>query len=223
MSSNIDVNASTPSGRTYAGQSHADREAERRSAFLDAGLELIGTEGYRAATVRAVCKQAGYTDRYFYALFGSTEGLLAAVYAELAERLQQSMDAAIQSAPDTLEGRTRAGLMAYFRFMRDPRTARIMMGEVLGVSDAITSLYLQTVRGFAELLVLSAPELATVPDDDGHRLFGQSLVGAVIYAAGAWAMSGYRQPETQVIDSCQSLIIGALQRYADDRVGRTDR
>ena len=53
--------------------------AERRAAFLEAGFELIGTEGYRAATVRAVCKQAGYTDRYFYQLFGSTEGLLLAV------------------------------------------------------------------------------------------------------------------------------------------------
>lgn len=217
MSRSVSSSSTTP--RTYAGQSAADRDAERRAAFLEAGLELIGTQGYRAATVRGLCREAGYTDRYFYALFGNTEGLLAAVYSELVERLKHSMRTAIEAAPEDDEARVDAGLTTYVRFMRDERNARIMMGEILGVSDDITALYLQTVVEFADLLLASAPGIGDQSPGEEARLFGQSLIGAVIYAAGAWAMSGYRQPEAQVIGCCRSILLGALQRYQADHSG----
>ena len=67
-------------GRTYAGESLSERTARRRQQFLDAGLQVFGTTGYRTATVRQLCKQAGLTDRYFYESFASTEDLLVAVY-----------------------------------------------------------------------------------------------------------------------------------------------
>ena len=94
------MSRSRASRRVYGGQSHADRMAERRAAFIEAGFQLIGTEGYRAATVRAVCKQAGITDRYFYELFGNTEGLLIAVYETVAEALQQALMQALAEADD---------------------------------------------------------------------------------------------------------------------------
>ena len=183
--------------------------AERRAAFLEAGFELIGTEGYRAATVRAVCKQAGYTDRYFYQLFGSTEGLLLAVYTQVSERLKQALITAMESAEPAIEARSEAG---------DPRNARIMMSEILGVSDEITALYMRTVVEFADLLMAATAPLAPAmaePREDA-AIFGQSLVGAVIYAAGSWAMTGYRQPEASVIRSCQSILIGALKQRLDE-------
>ena len=39
-------------GRAYAGESLAERRARRRLSFLDAGLQVFGTTGYRTATVR---------------------------------------------------------------------------------------------------------------------------------------------------------------------------
>ncbi len=206
------MNAAARPRRVYGGQSHEDRMAERRKAFVDAGFELIGTEGYRAATVRAVCKHAGYTDRYFYQLFGSTEGLLLAVYSQVSEQLKQALVTAMDGTDASIEARSEAGLRAFFRFMRDPRNARIMISEVLGVSDEITALYMRTVVEFAGLLMAATaslePSLAE-PNED-NAIFGQSLIGAVIYAAGAWAMGGYRQPEESVIAGCRSILIGAL-------------
>ena len=212
------MNGTARPRRVYGGQSHEDRMVERRAAFLEAGFGLIGTEGYRAATVRAVCKQAGYTDRYFYQLFGSTEGLLLAVYTQVSERLKQALITAMESAEPAIEARSEAGLVAFFRFMRDPRNARIMMSEILGVSDEITALYMRTVVEFADLLMAATAPLAPAmaePREDA-AIFGQSLVGAVIYAAGSWAMTGYRQPEASVIRSCQSILIGALKQRLDE-------
>ncbi len=209
------MSRSRASRRVYGGQSHADRMAERRAAFIEAGFQLIGTEGYRAATVRAVCKQAGITDRYFYELFGNTEGLLIAVYETVAEALQQALMQALAEADDDIGSKTDAGLRAFLASMRDDRTARIMMAEILGVSAEVTSLYMRTSQAFATLLITAASPLAPGVLDPGqadNALFGQSLVGAIIYAAGAWALSGYREPEEVVIASCRMIVIGAWRQ-----------
>lgn len=205
------------SKRVYAGQSPTERTAERREAFIEAGFELIGTEGYRAATVRAVCRQAGFTDRYFYQLFGNTEGLLTAVYTRVSQQLKRALDEAEAAAGPALEARSEAGLRAFIRFMRDARNARILMSEILGVSDEVTKLYMRTTVEFADRLMT-----ATVPADveivdsaEDAALFGQALVGAMIYAAGAWAMNGYRQSEDSVVASCQSILMGALRQRLD--------
>ena len=66
------------SGRTYGGESADDRLTRRRRQLLDAGLELFGTAGYRATTVRQLCREAKVSDRYFYEQFDSTEDLLLA-------------------------------------------------------------------------------------------------------------------------------------------------
>lgn len=213
------MSTSRASRRVYGGQSHADRMSERRAAFVEAGFELIGTEGYRAATVRAVCKQAGVTDRYFYELFGNTEGLLIAVYQAVAEELQQSLIAALADAEDNIEAKTEAGLRAFFSFMRDDRNARIMMAEILGVSADVTALYMHTSQVFATLLITAASPLAPGvidPNQPDNALFGQSLVGAIIYAAGAWALSGYREPEDVVIASCRMIVIGAWRQRMEE-------
>src|ERR1700735_1278322 len=87
-------------GRPYGGESPADRVARRRGQFLDAGLELFGTDGYRATTVRGLCKQAKVTDRYFYESFSGTEDLLAAVYQTCMGRVQQRVVTALASVRD---------------------------------------------------------------------------------------------------------------------------
>ena len=184
---------------------------ERRDAFVAAGFEIIGDGGYRCATVRAICKKAGYTDRYFYALIGSTEALLAAVYTDTGERLKQGLVKAIEESPGTLTSRVESALQVFFHFMRDRRCARILMSEVLGVSDEITALYLRTTGEFAQLLIKSARPFGLEQSKDDDELFAHSLIGAVIYAAGAWAMKGYRQPEDQAVACSASIVVSALK------------
>lgn len=75
-------------GRPYGGRTQADRAAERRRRFIDAGIQVFGQYGYRAATVRGLCAQAGLTDRYFYESFDSVLALLEAVYLHQVGRLR---------------------------------------------------------------------------------------------------------------------------------------
>ena len=59
--------------RAYGGEGGDTRVARRRSALIDAGLDLLGADDVGAVTVRGVCRQAGLTARYFYESFESVD------------------------------------------------------------------------------------------------------------------------------------------------------
>jgi AcrR family transcriptional regulator len=83
--------APEPARRSYAGATDAQRRGARRERLLDAGLAIIGTQGYSAATLRAVCAAAGLTERYFYESFANREALLAGVHARLVDELSAGL------------------------------------------------------------------------------------------------------------------------------------
>lgn len=199
----------------YAGTPREQRIAERRDALLQAAFELIGTQGHRAATVRAVCKQAGLTDRYFYESFDNGEDLLITLFDGLVEEMKASMQTAFAAAEPELEAVCIAGVDAFLEEMSDPRKARILMMEVLGVSDAVTAHYLQRTVEFSELFLSAVqPYVPALADDNADRiLLGQALLGAVIYAGGTWALSGYQYPRQQVVDHCRDVLMGTFSRY----------
>ena len=58
-----------------------------RVRLLDAAFELLGTEGWSATTVRAVCQAAQLNPRYFYESFDDLDGLVVAVYDRTVEEL----------------------------------------------------------------------------------------------------------------------------------------
>ena len=66
--------------RTWRGQTIEERQAERRDRLIEAGIELFGTQGYAATSVKAICTEAGLTERYFYETFNDREDLLSEVY-----------------------------------------------------------------------------------------------------------------------------------------------
>ena len=74
--------------RAYGGVSEEQRRAARRLRLLEAGLEIIGTQGYAAATLRAVCARAELTERYFYESFANREALLVGVHRWVVDQLR---------------------------------------------------------------------------------------------------------------------------------------
>ena len=84
--------------RTYAGRSAQERRDSRRRALLDAGLELIGTQGWTQTSVRGVYQLAGVSPRFFYESFASLDALAVAVYDEIASEATADVIAAASTA-----------------------------------------------------------------------------------------------------------------------------
>jgi AcrR family transcriptional regulator len=64
-----------------------------RAALLAAAERLIETDGPDAASVRAVADSVGTTTRAVYSVFGSKDGMLAALATRLFELLAEAIDA----------------------------------------------------------------------------------------------------------------------------------
>ena len=79
--------ASTDSPRIWGGTTLATRRAARREKLVEVGLELLGTPG-STLSVRAACRSAQLTERYFYESFPDRDALVLAVYQQVADEVR---------------------------------------------------------------------------------------------------------------------------------------
>lgn len=204
--------ATKNSGRSYRGMTLEQRTAERRERFLEAGLNVFGNEGFHAATVRKICKEAGLTDRYFYESYSSMEALLIEVY----ERCLKSILTRVQStlltvnkaeAPDKLLNEL---LNHFFTEMEDPRVAKVCMFEAEGVSDHMHNLYNDYIRRFVTIL-LSASQGYTNKwplSEEESEVLGNAIVGGIIQATRNWALNDYHLSKKSMINGIVVLFLG---------------
>lgn len=213
------------SGRTYRGKAAGDRSAERRARFLDAGLELFGTQGFASTTVKGLCTEAGLTERYFYESFENRENLFTEVAAHCVAGLMARLVAARAEAGDDRERFTRSMLEVFFRwFEQDPRRARIQLVEPLVMGPAFHTLYRDVTAMFVAMLQdtttrhYDASLRARGVDSD---LLATALVGAAIEIVKEWVLGGYRQSLEEMIRTTSFLfdsLAEALERA--ERKGR---
>lgn len=202
-------------GRRYRGVSEEVRRAERRQRFVEAGLDVFASRGYHQSTVRSICASARLTERYFYESFSNSEDLLCAVYEYTVQRVREHTLAALLMAAPSPEQLIERSLHAFFGVLQqDPRLARMLFVEVLGVSERIDALYRQTVEDFALLFVQISQqigyELDRLPGDVRPELVTIGLVGAVINVAARWLVMDFQTPVEQLVASLRHIFMSVL-------------
>jgi AcrR family transcriptional regulator len=174
--------------RRYRGITASERRAQRRERLLEAGLELFGTLGYAGTSIRSVSSAASLNSRYFYESFSSREDLLYHVYDSIVHELIIATTEASTKA-DTIEGQARAGLRAGWTILtEDPRKARILAVEVVGVSERLDQRRRAIRHALADLTASNALSIA----GDSRRfnldpvLTARSLIGGVVEVLVDW-------------------------------------
>ena len=146
--------------RRYRGITASERSAGRREQLMEAGLQLFGTHGYARTSARALSAEASLNSRYFYESFSGREELLYEVYVRILTEIS-TLAAEAVGAADTLEGKARAGLRAGWTVVtEDPRKARIVALEVVGVSDRLDQLRRDMRHALADMTAKQALSLA---------------------------------------------------------------
>lgn len=202
-------------GRRYRGVSEEVRRAERRQRFIEAGLDVFGVRGYHSSTVRSICASAGLTERYFYESFENSEDLLCAVYAFCIQRLRERVLASlIGGSQGDIEGMALRALRAFFESLReDPRIARLLFVEVLGVSERVDTMYRVTVEDFANLLIrLSQPLVMNdLPPPLEAELLANGLLGSIIATASRWVLLGFNTLIDAMVDNVHAIFVGVVR------------
>ncbi|KAA1429682.1 TetR/AcrR family transcriptional regulator [Mycolicibacter arupensis] len=111
--------------RVWRGQTHDDRAQVRRAQLIQAGIELMGTGGTAGVTMRAACRLAGLSLRYFYENFSDTDELVLAVYDHCNAELLTLMVGADGKVPPI--GVALNSAVAFFE--EDSRRLRILLRE----------------------------------------------------------------------------------------------
>jgi AcrR family transcriptional regulator len=120
--------------RPYRGVDAAQRVAQRRRQFIEAGLDLLGGPAENGAppdlTVRAVCRQAGVATRYFYEGFTDKDQFIGAVFDAVIADLAATTQAAVAAAP--VVEQNRAGMANIVRTIAtDARIGRLLFSAQL--------------------------------------------------------------------------------------------
>lgn len=189
--------------RVWKGESAAQRRADRRSRLLSAGTGLLGSGGGSAVTVRAVCRRAGLTERYFYEAFTDRDELVSAVYEDIAAQTRQVVAEAVADQPERLERRANATVEALVDFLaEDPHRARILVAEAL-VDPVLTR---QGIAVAPELFGLLVDEVLPAARTSERTLLATALAGGLGATFLAWFSGQLDVGRDELVDHAVSFI-----------------
>jgi AcrR family transcriptional regulator len=195
---------------------------ERRSAILDAALEVFAQHGYHAASIDDIAGVAGVSKALIYEHFPSKRHLHAALLerhvGELFERLVAS---AATSEPG--EVRLRAGVDAFLSFVESrPDAFRMLFRDAVEpeVAEVLRTLGRQAALQVAELIATEPRERR--PDDDEEdeaiEMFGALLTGAV-QSLAIWWDEHPKVPRERLVDRVMEFAwLGFERLRAGDRL-----
>ncbi|RSM58912.1 TetR family transcriptional regulator [Amycolatopsis sp. WAC 01376] len=191
-------------GRSWAGTTLDDRKAARREQLVDAGLDLLGTQGSAGVSVRAVCRHAKLTERYFYESFTDREELVVAVYEHIGEQARQALVDAVSDTAEPAE-RAKAAVRAFVELMLDdPRKGRVLL--LAPITDpALTTRGIALLPSFAELV---SGQLSH-GDAADRQMTSIGLVGALSNVFIAYLDGSLKVSRERLIDHCVRLVLGA--------------
>ena len=202
--------ASAVSGRLWQGQTPDARQADRRQRLVEAGIELVGTQGVAALTMRAACREAAVGPRYFYDVFATREELLEAVYDETVDRIREPILTAVVAAAEK-EGVAAAMLTAFDTAVAvvedDPRIGRILFRE----SAADNTLRPRSQAAMPEFVLTVLAEVRPERADELRASANAwTLVGfsAAVFALFlAWSEGVRHTSREEFVQHCASLAV----------------
>jgi AcrR family transcriptional regulator len=209
----------------WAGIPAEDRKAARRVRLLDAAFELLGSEGWSATTVRAVCQAAQLNPRYFYESFEDLDGLVVAVYDRTVEELAGVVFGTADAAGPDPASQVQAVLERIVDFVADdPRRGRVLYVEALG-NEALNRRRIEAGHQLVVLLERGAAERFGRPPEGERigRIAAAFLVGGFGELLRGWLDGRIDVPKAQLVDDASALFLAigeAADRIATSRATR---
>jgi AcrR family transcriptional regulator len=187
-----------PTGR-YGGRTAAERQAERRSRFLTAALQLFGdSPGFRSTTIAAL-----------------SEDVLAALHLQVNDWAEEAALAALADAQDLpLAERATAIFRAYAaNVTADPRRIRITFVEIIGVSPRMEEQRLARRARWVDFICAEANAAAArgeaVPRD--YRIAAAAFIGSVNGLLHDWRAGWVDATLDEVVEELVRQLLGILR------------
>lgn len=204
--------------RAYAGIAAEERDAQRRLALIESGIDSFAEHGYAQTTIESVCSGANVSTRDFYRYFKGKEELLLTVYDQIIDETMRAVGTAVGAALADFKGTRaviRAGVAAFAMSMTgDERWARINFIEVVGVSADVELRRREVIGDFGRLVAGISETLAERGLADRATLspvHSVAMVGAIHETLTDWMLQSERPPIDQTIDALVDIFTAVLR------------
>ncbi|SNS52811.1 TetR/AcrR family transcriptional regulator [Rhodococcoides kyotonense] len=173
-----------------------ERRRNRHQALLDVGVSLLGAPEGPSVSVRAVCRAAGLTERYFYESFTDRDQFVRTVYAHVGERART----AIADAVDHARGNAEAPVRAFVDLvLDDPAVGRVLLLAPLSEA-ALRGRGAALVPGFVDLV------RAQLTGRDDDQLVAIGVVGALTALFVGYLDGTITTPRETFVAHCVKLV-----------------
>ena len=187
--------ASGQRSRRWSGVPLEDRQVLRRDELIAAGVQSLGGESGPAVTVRAVCREAGLTERYFYESFTDRDEFVRAVYDDVCTRAMSALMSA--TTP-------REAVEQFVALMVDDP----VRGRVLLLAPAVEPVLVRSgaewMPSFIELL---QGKLTQISDPVRQKMIATSLIGGLTALFTAYLDGRLAATRKQFIDYCVEMLL----------------
>lgn len=190
--------------RGWGGRSLDERRAARRAQLLEAGLDLVSEGGTQAVTVRAVCRTAKLTERYFYESFTDRETFTGDLYDEVAAGCVEAIVSATGSSdrsPRAIASAAVAAVVAYA--LEDPRHGRLLF--VAPSTDP--ALLAKRDRMMPVITRLVRTQISDAAGEAHRDLVAASLVGALGNLFLQYIEGSLQVRRDEFVDHCVRLLL----------------
>jgi AcrR family transcriptional regulator len=187
-----------PSGQRrgrWSGVPLEDRQVRRRDELIAAGVQLLGGKSGPAVTVRAVCREAGLTERYFYESFADRDEFVRAVYDDVCKRAMSTLMSA--TTP-------REAVEQFVALMVDDP----VRGRVLLLAPAVEPVLVRSgAEWMPSFIDLLQHKLTRIGDPVRQNMIATSLIGGLTALFTAYLDGRLTATREQFIDYCVEMLL----------------
>lgn len=199
-----ELRSDVPSGQRahrWSGVPLQDRQALRRDELIAAGVQLLGGKSGPAVTVRAVCREAGLTERYFYESFADRDQFVRAVYDDVCTRAMSALMSA--TTP-------REAVEQFVALMvDDPVRGRVLL-LAPGVEPVLVQSGAEWMPSFIDLL---QRKLTQIGDPVRQKMIATSLIGGLTALFTAYLDGRLTASREQFIDYCVEMLLSRASTH----------
>jgi AcrR family transcriptional regulator len=189
----------------WSGVPLQDRQALRRDELIAAGVDLLGGAGGPGLTVRAVCREAGLTERYFYESFEDRDEFVRAAYDDVCNRAMSALTSA-ETPRDAVE--------RFVKLMVDDPTR----GRVLLLAPASEPVLAQSGAAWMPNFIdLVQRKLTRITDPAIQAMVATGLIGSLTALFTAYLDGRLSATREQFIDYCVDMLLSRVSSRRPER------
>lgn len=200
--------------RQYGGATAEERRSRRRSALLDATLDVVAAKGVKGLGVKAICTAAGLNDRYFYEQFRDCDEALMALNDHLIVGGTAAIAQVIATTAPDAQLRLRAAVAAAVDWVTvDPRHGRFLIESQS--TEALRAKRQELVGSLASMMMggrrLLGPD---APSEQDSRMIALTITSGGLDLTAMWLRGDLDVDREHLIDFMTALVLASTRMPA---------